>query len=278
MEELNILIIQKIGDRQYQIWREIQQQIKIRDNMIPKLRQKHIQNKANATITHNRSKHWHHTANQIGNMHQSSANTIDRIIYHQIATKETSNNLKQNINTNHFTTTKQQTVQLIGEYVNSIGSSLNPGYDPGIGTSRTAVRKLDAAWDYKSKLWATQYFKETLTQQQIQDSNKWRKDMEIMCQQWTKEELEAALAKCKNNVAYNGVIHILLLKNAPDQVHKIFLKIFNVWKNYGIITNGLNGRTLSPQPKPGKDARLIGNLRPIEWGIPMVYSNMCIIG
>ena len=77
--------------------------------------------------------------------------------------------------------------------------------------------------------------------------------MESMNLPFTIKEIRAALSKCKNNVAYNGMLHILLLKHLPYEAQQLLLMTFNIRKNTGIVTNGLNGRILAPQPKPQKN-------------------------
>ena len=54
---------------------------------------------------------------------------INRMIYPHIATKCISDEIVSNINTDSYTKTKEETVQIIGDYVNSIGNEKNPAYD-----------------------------------------------------------------------------------------------------------------------------------------------------
>ena len=137
------------------------------------------------------------------------------------------------------------------------------------------IRKLDEKWDFEPKIW-TIHSTATHTDAQLEGIKHWQTDMDIMCTTWSMRELKAALAKCKNNVAFKGMTHILLFKNALESIYYLLLFIFNVWKTQGVITNGLNARTMNPQPKPGKNPYLIGNLRPIEWrySIMKIYANM----
>ena len=88
----------------------------------------------------------------MGGIHQPQTTNIKQIILPEIATKYIPKDLKGKLNTNHYTTNKQQTVQVIGEYVNSISSPSNPAYDQKLGTSRKAIREIDKCWDFKPKI------------------------------------------------------------------------------------------------------------------------------
>ena len=134
---------------------------------------------------------------------------------------------------------------------------------------------MDTKWDYKPKLWSNIPNQQRTKQQSIA-VQKWEEQMNNICKSWTMEELIVAINKCRNNVAYKGMVNILLIKNAPHKIYRLLLIIYNVWKEYGTITNNQNRRNLNPQPKPNKNSNLVGNLRPIEWGYPLmkIYSIM----
>ena len=121
----------------------------------------------------------------------------------------------QHINIGSYTKSDKETANVIGQYVNSIGTKSNAGYDQQLPVSREAVRNMDKIWDHKPKIWSgiDEY---KLTPEQILKKEEWQQSMNTICQPCTISEIRAAINKCKNRVAYHGIIHILFLKEAQN--------------------------------------------------------------
>ena len=264
-------IINMVGKEQYEKYIQyIIDQKRYKQFCKQKKREK--QEKENEkTITQYKSKSWYDMVKKIGKPKQKRNENITRIIKTKYACKKIPQTLKNKLTHKHFTKTNQETADEIVEYMGTLGSEHNPAFNPNIRKSRTLAREFDKPYDFKPKIWHETIPENHQTQQQIQ---KWLKALQKLNAMPTFAEIRRAVYQCKNNKAFHGTTHIIFIKQMLDDLLPILQFIFYWWAQNGIITNNLNQRLMNPTFKSGKDDRLVGALRPVEFGyiLMKIYS------